>query len=37
LWVRHFYAKTRFYVMCWRAGYRVVTVRRLAREAAAQN
>ena len=26
-------AKARFYVMCWRAGYRVSTVRRLAREA----
>ncbi|MGC8526158.1 hypothetical protein [Acidiphilium sp.] len=35
--VRHFYAKARFYVMCWRAGYRVATVRRLARESAAQN
>ena len=30
--VRHFYAKGRFYVMCWGAGYRVSTVRRLARE-----
>ena len=28
-------AKARFYVMCWRAGYRVSTVRRLAREARA--
>ena len=26
-------AKARFYVMCWRPGYRVATVRRLAREA----
>lgn len=34
--VRHFYAKARFYVMCWRAGYRVSTVRRLAREGAPQ-
>ncbi len=34
--VRHFYAKGRFYVMCWRAGYRVSTVRRLARENAPQ-
>ena len=34
--VRHFYAKGRFYVMCWRAGYRVSTVRRLARENASQ-
>lgn len=34
--VRHFYAKGRFYVMCWRAGYRVSTVRRLAREDAPQ-
>ena len=33
LTVRHFCAKGRFYVMCWRAGYRVSTVRRLAREA----
>ena len=31
--VRHLYAKARFYVRCWRAGYRVSTVRRLAREA----
>ncbi|MBS3023293.1 hypothetical protein [Acidiphilium multivorum] len=31
--VRHVYAKGRFYLMCWRAGYRVSTVRRLAREA----
>ncbi|UNC15615.1 hypothetical protein FE249_16005 [Acidiphilium multivorum] len=30
---RHIPAKARFYVMCWRAGYRVSTVRRLAREA----
>ena len=30
--VRHAAAKSRFYVMCWRAGYRVSTVRRLARE-----
>ena len=34
--VRHFYAKGRFYVMCWGAGYRVSTVRRLARENAPQ-
>ena len=32
LTVRHVAAKGRFYVMCWRAGYRVSTVRRLARE-----
>ncbi len=32
LTVRHVAAKARFYVMCWRAGYRVSTVRRLARE-----
>ena len=31
--VRHIALKARFYVMCWRAGYRVSTVRRLAREA----
>ena len=31
--VRYGAAKARFYVMCWRAGYRVSTVRRLAREA----
>jgi hypothetical protein len=30
--VRHVHAKARFYVRCWRAGYRVSTVRRLARE-----
>ncbi|WP_288038709.1 hypothetical protein [Acidiphilium sp.] len=30
---RHIAAKGRFYLMCWRAGYRVSTVRRLAREA----
>jgi hypothetical protein len=33
LLVRHVAGKARFYVMCWRAGYRVATVRRLAREA----
>ena len=33
--VRHVAAKGRFYLMCWRAGYRVSTVRRLAREARA--
>ena len=33
LLVRHVAAKGRFYFMCWRAGYRVSTVRRLAREA----
>ncbi|HQT62636.1 MULTISPECIES: hypothetical protein [unclassified Acidiphilium] len=33
LLVRHVAGKARFYVMCWRAGYRVSTVRRLAREA----
>ena len=33
LTVRHVAAKARFYVVCWRAGYRVSTVRRLAREA----
>ena len=32
LLVRHLAGKVRFYVMCWRAGYRVSTVRRLARE-----
>ena len=31
--VRHIALKVRFYTMCWRAGYRVSTVRRLAREA----
>ena len=31
--VRHFYGKAAFHVRCWRAGYRVSTVRRLAREA----
>ena len=36
LTVRHVAAKARFYVMCWRAGYRVSTVRRLAREGAPQ-
>ncbi len=36
LTVRHVAAKARFYVMCWRAGYRVRTVRRLAREAASR-
>ncbi len=30
--VRYVAAKARFYVRCWRAGYRVSTVRRLARE-----
>ena len=30
--VRYGAAKARFYVMCWRAGYRVSTVRRLARD-----
>ena len=30
---RHIALKARFCVMCWRAGYRVSTVRRLAREA----
>ncbi len=34
LLVLHLAGKVRFYVMCWRAGYRVATVRRLAREAA---
>lgn len=29
---RHVHAKARFYVRCWRAGYRVATVRRMARE-----
>ena len=33
LLVRHVAGKVRFYVMCWRAGYRVRTVRRLTREA----
>ncbi len=33
LLMRHMAAKARFYVICWRAGYRVSTVRRLAREA----
>lgn len=33
LLVLHVAAKARFYIMCWRAGYRVRTVRRLAREA----
>ena len=33
LLVRFSWDKARFYVMCWRAGYRVSTVRRLAREA----
>ncbi len=28
--VRYVVAKARFYLMCWRAGYRVSTVRRLA-------
>ena len=36
LTVRHFCAKARFYLLCWRAGYRVSTVRRLARENAPQ-
>ena len=31
--VRHMAAKARFYVRCWSSGYRVATVRRLAREA----
>ena len=30
--VRHVAAKARFYVMCWWAGYRMATVRRLARD-----
>jgi hypothetical protein len=33
LLVRHLAAKARFYLICWRAGYSVRTVRRLAREA----
>ena len=33
LLVRHVAGKARFYLLCWRAGYRVSTVRRLAREA----
>ena len=33
LTVRHVAAKARVYVLCWLAGYRVSTVRRLAREA----
>ena len=33
LTVRHGAAKARFYVMCWRSGYRVRTVRRVGREA----
>lgn len=36
LTARHVAAKVGFYLMCWRAGYRVRTVRRLAREAASQ-
>lgn len=32
LTVRHVAEKVRLHVMCWRAGYRVATVRRLARE-----
>ena len=32
LLVRDVAGKARFYMMCWRAGYRVSTVRRLARE-----
>ncbi|MBS3024482.1 hypothetical protein [Acidiphilium multivorum] len=36
LLVRHVAGKARFYMMCWRAGYRVSTVRRLARENAPQ-
>ena len=31
--VRHLAGNARFCLMCWRAGYRVSTVRRLAREA----
>ena len=31
--VRHLAGRARFCVHCWRAGYRVATVRRLAREA----
>ncbi len=33
LLARHVAGKARFYVMCWRAGYSVATVRRLARQA----
>ncbi|WP_039887447.1 hypothetical protein [Acidiphilium sp. PM] len=32
LLVRHVAGKVRFHLLCWRAGYRVSTVRRLARE-----
>ncbi len=31
--VHHVAGKASFYIRCWRAGYRVSTVRRLAREA----
>lgn len=33
LLVRHFAGKVRLCVMCWSRGYRVATVRRLARQA----